>query len=74
MRRPDTPDVRIIVINDAVLDLISRFDGTRSCRDVVCSISDAGIQRATNAVAKLYKMGLFLRRAEPALQGDNAGV
>lgn len=74
MRRPDTSDVRIIVINAPVLELISRFDGTRSCRDVVSSISDGYIQPAIDAVAKLYEMGLFLRRAEPALNGDNAGV
>jgi hypothetical protein len=69
MRRPDTPDVRTIVINDAVLDLINRFDGTRSCRDVVSSFSAGGIRRARNALARLYKLGLFLRRAH-ALHGD----
>jgi hypothetical protein len=69
MRRTDAPDVRVIVINDAVLELINRFDGTRSCHDVVSSISDGCIQRATNAVAKLYEMGLFLRRTEP-VPGD----
>jgi len=66
MRRPDTPDVRTIVITDAVLELIRRFDGTRSCRDVVWSFSDGRIRRARNALAKLYKMGLFLRRAHPS--------
>jgi len=74
MRRPDTPDVRIVVINDSVLELINRFDGTRSCRDVVSSFSGGCVNHAIHAVAKLYELGLFLRRAEPASKGDDAGA